>query len=266
MSIFGDIANAVSGAVNFVADAVSGAAQGVAKLADGVVGGLMDLGKMALGGAFPMMELGNALANFATAGVGEGLMKAIDILGKEAGLPKFLGDKIKDFIKDFVNTECGGKPTTPQCEDAVKDKCGTGDGGNDIKNLIEDMIKNIVDFCKDRMGGDDEKCGGGKGKGKSSASSWLEAIAQAMGDAAGKQAEKLVKKTQELDDLNTAASAREAGGGQSDPNQQAADARETTKIQSEIQAASQLMSILQNSFANALKSIGEGMTTMGRKG
>jgi hypothetical protein len=41
---------------------------------------------------------------------------------------------------------------------------------------------------------------------------------------------------------------------------------EFMKAQSAFQAESQLFGMLQNSFSNALKSIGEGLTTMARKG
>ena len=48
--------------------------------------------------------------------------------------------------------------------------------------------------------------------------------------------------------------------------EQADNAAETSAAQAEFQAEGQMFSMLQNSFSNAIKSIGEGLTTMARKG
>lgn len=87
--------------------------------------------------------------------------------------------------------------------------------------------------------------GGGK--------SWLVAIAQAMGNALGTKAAKLVELSNKLDSL----------AGKSSDDQQAA--KEFQKTMAQFQAESQLFSMLSNAFSTAIKSIGEGMTSLARK-
>ncbi len=83
--------------------------------------------------------------------------------------------------------------------------------------------------------------------------SWLVAIAQAMGNALGTKAAKLVELSQKLDKL----------AGKSSDDQQAA--KDFQKTMAQFQAESQLFSMLSNAFSTAIKSIGEGMTSLARK-
>jgi hypothetical protein len=84
--------------------------------------------------------------------------------------------------------------------------------------------------------------GGGSG-------SWLEAIAEAMGSALGQMAQKLVTESTELQNL---------AGNQTDATQFQA-------TMAKFQADSQMFSMLSNAFSTAIKSIGDGMTTMASK-
>ncbi len=88
---------------------------------------------------------------------------------------------------------------------------------------------------------------GGKGK------SWLVAIAQALGGIMGDKAAKIVELTGKMDKLAKA-----------DPEDQKA-AKEFQKNMMELQAQSQLFSMISNASSTAIKSIGEGMTTVARK-
>jgi hypothetical protein len=83
--------------------------------------------------------------------------------------------------------------------------------------------------------------------------SWLVAIAQAMGNALGTKAAKLVELSKKLDSL----------AGSSSDDQQAA--KEFQKTMAQFQAESQLFSMMSNAFSTAVKSIGEGMTSLARK-
>lgn len=83
--------------------------------------------------------------------------------------------------------------------------------------------------------------------------SWLVAIAQAMGNALGTKAAKLVELSKKLDSL----------AGSSSDDQQAA--KEFQKTMAQFQAESQLFSMMSNAFSTAVKSIGEGMTALARK-
>ncbi len=88
---------------------------------------------------------------------------------------------------------------------------------------------------------------GGKGK------SWLVAIAQALGGIMGDKAAKLVELTGKMDQLAKA-----------DPKDTKA-AKEFQVNMMEFQAQSQLFSMISNASSTAIKSIGEGMTTVARK-
>jgi len=98
--------------------------------------------------------------------------------------------------------------------------------------------------------------GGTGGASGGAAGSWLEAIAQAMGQALGQMAAKLVQESQNLQ--NEAGSASGSSGQQQAAEQFQAD-------MSQFQADSQMFSMLSNAFATAIKSIGEGMQTMASK-
>lgn len=83
--------------------------------------------------------------------------------------------------------------------------------------------------------------------------SWLVAIAEAMGSALGKKAAELVKLSNELDQL---------AGSSSDDQK---DAMKFQQTMAKFQAESQMFSMLSNAFSTAVKSIGEGMTSLARK-
>ncbi|HEY6927750.1 MAG TPA: hypothetical protein VI653_30020 [Steroidobacteraceae bacterium] len=79
--------------------------------------------------------------------------------------------------------------------------------------------------------------------------SWLEAIAEAMGNALGQMAQKLVDESNSLQSL---------AGNQN-------DAQQFQATMAKFQADSQMFSMLSNAFSTAIKSIGDGMTTMASK-
>jgi uncharacterized protein YukE len=89
--------------------------------------------------------------------------------------------------------------------------------------------------------------GGGGGDGES----WLEAIARAMGKALGTMAQNLVNESNQLSSL----SGNSSGSG----------AQQFQTVMAKFQAHSQLFGMLSDAFANAIKSIGQGMQTMGSK-
>jgi len=94
-----------------------------------------------------------------------------------------------------------------------------------------------------------EKNKGAHGAAGGGGGSWLEAIAEAMGNALGQMAQKLVDESNSLQSM---------AGNQNDAQQfQATMAR--------FQADAQMFSMLSNAFSTSIKSIGDGMTTMASK-
>jgi len=196
---------------------------------------------------FPQAAIASAAANLITQVVGQVANQAAQQLCQESGMPKFIQDIVQDVVKNVVGqlTQGGNQ----ECQDHLQDSLG-----GSLKNFADDMTKSVVDFAKSIMdlgGGDDEnggKCGKGGGK---SSGSWLVAIAKAMGAAAGKHAEKLVDLSNQIE---------KASGATGE------EAKKVTGLQAEFQAESQMFSMLQSAFSNAIKSIGEGMSQMARKG
>ena len=80
---------------------------------------------------------------------------------------------------------------------------------------------------------------------------WLEAIAKAMGQALGTMAQNLVNESNELSGL--------AG------NSSGSGAQQFQTVMAQFQAHSQLFSMLSDAFSTAIKSIGQGMQTMASK-
>ncbi len=235
MSLFSDIGNAVSSAVSFVENA--------AKVAT-------DLAPI----MFPQLAIAQAVGGLLTQAVGQAVNQAAQQLCKEAGMPKFLQDVIGQVVKDVIGQLTQGNHTEPGCHEAAQQHFG-----GSINDIIRDFTKQLVDNAKAIMeqGGDDEKCGKGGGKGKGGAANWLVAMAKAMGDSAGAHLKRMVDLSNQIADLTS------KGG---DKDQQAQNAQKASGLQAEFQAESQLFGMLQGAFSTAIKSIGEGLSQMARKG
>ncbi len=205
-------------------------------------GGIESMIATAIGIAFPPAGIAMGVANLVTQGVGAAVNGAAGQLAKEGGMPSFLQDPISDLIKNVIKEL--KQENDPECNEAAQEGFG-----KDIDEMMEQLSKSIADQTAQNCQ-DDEGVQGGKGGG---ANSWLIALAKAMGQTAGKHADKLVELSNKMD----AASSSQGKGGPSS---------EFTSAQSEFQAESQMFGMLQNAFTNALKSIGEGLSTMARKG
>lgn len=230
-------------------------------LGGGGAGGLLGAALNVAGMVFPPLGIATSVANMVTQGVGAAVNMAAQQLVKECGMPKFLGEAIggivKDALKDLIKPSHGG------CDQAASQQFGGA-----IQDLIKDLAKTIRDGAQaildqDKGDGKGGKCGKGGGK-KESAGSWLEAIAKAMGEAAGNKAAKMVELSSQLKDIS--ARSHEGMDDKAKTDAQAQDAKDMASVNAQFQAASQEFNMLQSAFSNAIKSIGEGMATMARKG
>jgi hypothetical protein len=229
---------------------MSGALKGVFG-GGGIFGALMNVASM----AFPPLALANSLANVLVQAIGKAVMQAVSTLIQESGMPKFLGSAIGSMLEKVLGGQM--KQTDASADSAVQSDQGVQ---NWEKDFIEQLSSRIVENA--RKGVSKENEGKGKAGGKASAGSWLQAIAEAMGSIAGDKASDMVGLSKQMSDLSAAAK----GIGKDDTKGQQANAKEFSIVQAKFQAASQEYSILQNTFANAIKSIGEGLAAMGRKG
>lgn len=183
---------------------------------------------------FPQAQIAMAGISLLNQATGGGVNQAMDILGKEAGLPKFLQSMIRDCVKDVLGKlNPGGNE---ECCEHVRDRCGNDfrDFGNSIGRSIADIVKQL-------------RCGNEEG----GADSWLVAIAKAMGKVAGGHAKKLAELSNKLEGLNG-----------KDPN----NAQLSQEITNQMQGESQMLNLLQTAFSNVLKTIGESTANMARKG
>ena len=206
-------------------------------------GNITSLVTSAISAIYPPAAIAMGVANLVTQAVGGAVNEAVNQLTKQSGMPSFLQDPIRSMIDSVVKELT--QANDPECNEAAKEGFG-----KDIQDMMSQWASSIAQqTCQylDEEGG----VSGGKG-GKSSGESWLVAMAKAMGSIAGKHAAELQKLSKAMDQ---AGSGKEGGASQ-----------EFMEAQSKFQAESQLFGMLQNSFANAIKSIGEGLTTMARKG
>lgn len=196
--------------------------------------------------AFPQLALASSAMNLISQCVGSAVNQAAQQLTQECGMPKFLSDIIGKIVKDVLQDLCK-PPADHACHEACKDKIG-----GQLRDFAEDLGKSIASATQQFMhcGGDDEETGG-CGKGGKGGGNWLVAMAKAMGKVAGEHAKKLADLSDQINSLQ---------GGNGDQAQQA------SQLQSQMQAEGQMFGMLQSAFSNVLKSIGEGMSTMARKG
>ncbi len=195
--------------------------------------------------AFPQLAIAQAASGLLSEAIGGAVNQVAQQLQRECGMPSFVKDIIGDVVSKFLGCQ---PPVDLDCRQACNDRFG-----QEIRDFAQDFGKSVIDFAKSIMDLGNDRDAEGCGKGGKSGSSWLVAIAKAMGAAAGKHAEKLVELSNKIDQ----ASASGQGGDA---------AKEVTGLQAEFQAESQMFSMLQSSFSNAIKSIGEGMSQMARKG
>lgn len=209
------------------------------------IGSVLSLATSVASVAFPQGALLGAAVNLIADAAGQALNQAARGLTQEAGMPKFIADIVGDVVKGVLDQL--EQPCDKCASDAVRDQLG-----GDIRDFVDDFAKMIQDNVRDQMGADGEeggKCGKGGGKG----GSWLQAIASAMGAAAGKKAGDLVSLSEKIHEL---------GSTKGNDPQLAAD---HTQAMTEFQAASQEFSMLQSAFSTAIKSLGEGLGQMARK-
>ena len=211
----------------------------------GLIGGGNSSGISRVLEGFSPANIINATANLVNAINGKGAKQAVDTLAKEDGLPKYLQQEIKKVIDEvFKKFE---KPTEGDLQDKLNN--ATKD---DQQKSINDFAKQIIDSVRKQLTEKlSEGAEGSGGKGKKSAGSWLQAIAKAMGEAMGNRASKMVELSNKMAD----ASKKEGQEG----------AKEMQSISTQFQAVSQEFNQLSTAFSTAIKSLGEGVTTMARK-
>ena len=145
-------------------------------------------------------------------------------------------------------SDASGFPTgdSPAAQAVLDASFRNGNLAPASQNVADSMTRMTIALG---INGQQQDSGGGGGGGDGE--SWLEAIARAMGKALGTMAQNLVNESNQLSSLSGDSSA--------------SGAQQFQTVMSKFQAHSQLFGMLSDAFSNAIKSIGQGMQTMGSK-
>ena len=149
----------------------------------------------------------------------------------------------RNTFANALHTTAGTNGNTNELSQKVLDASYRHGGlANSMQQLTDSMTKLTIALGQQSQ---DTQDSGGVGE------NWLEAIAKAMGSALGKLSAKLVTESQQL---NSLAGNTSAGGAQ-----------QFQATMAKFQADAQTLGMLSDAFANAIKSIGQGMQTMASK-
>ena len=204
----------------------------------GILGGLLQIGAM----FFPPLAVLNGLGNLLTEAIGGAVNGAIDTLTQQFGMPKFLGNLIKDGLSKLMP----GLQEQPdqQVNNFLKDKVG-----DKFDAFQKEMQSDIVDAFKRYKSDADKANGGGTG---AAGKSWFVALMMALGEMQNKQAEKVQKLAGEVSELLGA-------GDDSNGSKQA----QFDKME-EFKAEGKLQEVLANVTKSIGDSIGNSLATVAR--
>jgi hypothetical protein len=225
------------------AAAAGGGTGGIGSLIGGIGGSI-------IGGPIGGM-IGSALGGMLDGAMSDGTKDASRQLVKEDGMPKFIDDLVQAKVDEAM---AGLDRTKPDAD--TKNRCES-EYGDAFKDFQKDFTQSLVDAVRKEIKADTEAAGGTSG-GKTSSGSWLQAIAKAMGSVMGEKASKMVELSQKIQAQNTAKPEGDKG------NQMEA-ASKAQQLNTEFQATSQEFQLLQTTFSTAIKTLGEGMSSIARK-
>lgn len=215
-------------------------------------GGAEGIGK-ALAGFSPANIL-NAVSNLFNSISGNGVKEACNTLCKEHGMPKFIQDAVNKAVDAAMKKN--EKPTEGDVQSKLNDATKT-----DAEKEIQELAKKMVDLVLKQLGEEGkESAGTGKAGGKKPAMSWLQAIAKAMGDTLGAKAAKMTELSQKVSD---AADAQKEAGD--DKEAQQAAAADMTSAQTELNGVTQEFKLMTEAFNTALKTLGDSLSSLGRR-
>lgn len=195
----------------------------------GILGAALNIASI----AFPPLSILNGIGNLMAGAVGGAVNGAVDQLCKESGMPKFIGNLVKDIVGQLLPNQM--QQCDPQCGKAVADKCG-----QKFDDFSKQLQSDIVDAFKKYKGECDKEGGGAS---KSGGKSWFVALMQALGEVQNKQAAKVQKLSGEVSELLG------AGDDSSGSKQAQFDKMEEFKAEAKLQEV----------LANVTKSIGDAI-------
>jgi hypothetical protein len=196
--------------------------------------------------------------------VAEGVQFALSRLRREDGLPAYLGQALQDQVtrtNDLWRVESGGWGL-PASAASQATWC---DG---LQALSDELANDIVQSVRQQLQTDGSSAGASN-PARPSGTSWMQAIARAMGQLLGSKASRMVELSQQMQDLS--GRSQTSVGTAANPlddasrSQQLLDAAESQRLNTEFQATGQEFNLLQTTFSTALKTLGEGMASIARR-
>jgi len=204
----------------------------------GIIGAALNVASM----AFPPLAIANGLGNMMANVVGGAISGAMNQLTQQCGMPKFLGDLVKNVLSQILPQQQG--PCDHHCADHLADTVGQKftDFGKQLMQDIVDTAKKYFDDAKK-----EGKPGvGGAGGGKS----WFVALMTALGEVQNRQAEKVQKLAGEVSD-----SLGQSVDATKDPEGAAKNQAAQFDKMEEFKAEAKLQEV----FANVTKSVGDAI-------
>jgi hypothetical protein len=179
------------------------------------------------------------------------IMEKLEGGGCESGgdLQDMVRQAIEDVVREQIGAEDGGCAT-----DGAAASGGAANSSNDSSSEIDyaDCARDIADSGDE----DDKKAT------KGGSTNWLVALASAMGKIAGQHLEKMMEAQDDMENSNTDTT------GMSDEDKaktEKEDGKKFTEAQSRFQAESKLFAMTTEATSTALKSIGDGLSSLARK-
>jgi hypothetical protein len=170
-----------------------------------------------------------------------------------------LQDMVRQAIEDVVREQIGGGAEDGGCAADGAANSGTtatdsSDDSSSTNTSCTDGARSIADD------GDEEAKKKGKGSG-----SWLVALAEAMGRVSANHLGKMLDAQAEMEASSTPQEKLDKMSKEDQQKQQKKDADAFTIAQSKFQAESKLFSMSTEAASTALKSIGDGLSSLARK-
>ncbi|MES9866065.1 MAG: hypothetical protein ABW157_12050 [Candidatus Thiodiazotropha sp. LLP2] len=170
-----------------------------------------------------------------------------------------LQDMVRQAIEDVVREQIGGGAEDGDCAangGASTAEPGAGGAADSSDSCAETDYADGARALADSGDEDDKK--GTKG----GSTNWLVALATAMGKIAGQHLEKMMEAQDDMENSNTDTSEMsEADAAKAEKE----DGKKFTEAQSRFQAESKLFAMTTEATSTALKSIGDGLSSLARK-
>jgi hypothetical protein len=210
----------------------------IGNIIGGAVQTLENVAMSALEAEFAPLEIAQSVANLATQALGQAFQSAMSQL-QQAGMPNFLANDILKLLNQVMQQLTN--PSNPSTDNYVNQQAGA-QINNLARSFVSQILQQILQNAQSSNGsGGTHGSSGCGGSGPSGGSgSWLEALAKALGDKLNQKAQQLQQEGNNTDG--------------STPGQM-----------TQLQADTQLFTLMMNAFNNLIKSFGEGLAKMADK-